>query len=221
VWFFTPTAAANIGNGTDVSPDNVLASGELWLSGNVRKSGIGAWLPQFVLAPSMSADKDFRTKLYYLPARFQFVVYNNPNYPGFVVVPAIRADVGRRTLAGDSSSTFERVVPSLDGSVESSGGWKLSVASKGYWIHNDERIIANGLHGLIVATIDKRFVDQKATTRHMDDLRKGCLSGHACNPAYEPVFNQLGLSLGYEAGYEEPKYLRLNAVSLSVAWYAK
>ncbi len=225
-----PTGEVNVGNGTEMSPNNVLASVHL-LGSRRLDLRYSPFDTPFVLlgdvAPSFTADKNFLTKLYYLPVGLQLVTYRTPAYPQVLIMPGVRFDIGHRVLAGANGTNFTRIVPSLSAWWQSFDGLRFEAGGTGYGINGDEAIIANGWHGYGSAGVSLRGLNGEATLARTREIRKALkctadpVESDNCKYVREPVYGAFGVSIEGKIGYQEPLYRRQSLLAVAFNWYAQ
>jgi hypothetical protein len=202
LWTLIPSAEANIGSGVDVASNNVLVEIALadWIS-----AGRGQW--RVSLAPTVTADKNFQTGLYYARLGAERVWYNNPDYPRVFAALRLDMDGGRRTSDALAGTTFWRAVPHASLTIANRSGFELIAAARVWNIRGDTTVISNG---------SRVFVRTELTYRFPDWAQPG---GAEADPYAEPEHGPLGLTIGYVYGYDEPLFARQHALTIGLSLY--
>jgi len=150
-----PSAAANIGNGTRASPNNVFFDFAAAWSLLTTYTDV-----LFVeVAPSASADKSFSTGLLYLATGTRYLVYRKDlaSTTGFSVTPGIRVDLGRRYNEAGPSNNFYRVVPSLRANIEIGAKFTADLNTEVFVVRGDDQVIPAGSYGNVTVAVDYRL----------------------------------------------------------------
>lgn len=190
-WALKPSAEVNIGNGVDVSPNNVL--GSLALAGTHFRSVSGrAWQKMLLITPlsaHYTADKNFTTSLRYAEVGVQFLFYRSrgPSEWRLHLLPGLAFDLGiRRT--DTVTRNFTRATSSLSAQFKKQL-WTWTLSAKLFAIRNDTGVVADGAYGSFTTQVRRKLNDH------------------------------FGLSVEYRTGFDEPAYRRQNVGTLGFSFY--